>query len=69
MGDEDFAEGLKDTLENTDKENAIKSVFTNGYTQFVNKSDKLDAAISELTGFMKVLEDESAGPSGKGATK
>lgn len=57
MGDEDFAEGLKDALENTDKENAIKSVFTNGYTQFVNKSDKLDAAISELTGFMKVLEE------------
>lgn len=57
MGDEDFAEGLKDALENTDKENMIKSVFTNGYTQFVNKSDKLDAAISELTGFMKVLEE------------
>lgn len=57
MGDEDFAEGLKDALENTDKENTIKSVFTNGYTQFVNKSDKLDAAISELTGFMKVLEE------------
>ncbi len=57
MGDEDFAEGLKDALGNTDKENTIKSVFTNGYTQFVNKSDKLDAAISELTGFMKVLEE------------
>ena len=55
MGDEDFAEGLKDALNNTDKENIIKSVFTNGYEQFINKSDKLDAAIAELTNFMQVL--------------
>ena len=56
MGDEDFAEGLKDALNNTDKENVIKSVFTNGYEQFMNKSDKLDAAIAELTNFMQVLD-------------
>jgi len=56
MGDEDFAEGLKDTLNNTEKENQIKSVFTNGYFDFVNKSVKLDAAIAELNEFMKTLE-------------
>lgn len=56
MGDEDFAEGLKDTLNNAEKENQIKSVFTNGYFGFVNKSDKLDAAIAELNEFMKTLE-------------
>lgn len=56
MGDEDFAEGLKDTLNNAEKENQIKSVFTNGYFDFVNKSDKLDAAIAELNEFMKTLE-------------
>ena len=57
MKDEDFAEGLKDALNNTDKENVIKSVFTNGYQSFINKSDKLDAAIAELTKFMTVLDD------------
>ena len=56
MGDEDFAEGLKDTLDNTEKENQIKSVFTNGYFDFMNKSVKLDAAIAELNEFMKTLE-------------
>ena len=55
MGDEDFAEGLRDTLNDTNKENAIKSVFTGGYTDFVNKTDKLDAAIDELNKFMDVL--------------
>lgn len=57
MGDDDFAEGLRDTLNNTDKENVIKSVFTNGYSDFVNKSDNLDAAINELNEFMVVLRD------------
>ena len=56
MGDEDFAEGLRDTLNNVEKENQIKSVFTNGYSDFLNKSDKLDAAISELNEFMKTLD-------------
>ena len=56
MGEDDFAEGLKDTLEDAKKENQIKSVFTNGYSVFLNKSDKLDAAISELQGFMNTLE-------------
>ncbi|MBR2393102.1 MAG: histidine--tRNA ligase [Alphaproteobacteria bacterium] len=56
MGDADFAEGLRDTLNNESKENQIKSVFTNGYFDFLNKSDKLDAAVSELNEFMKTLE-------------
>ena len=57
MGDDDFAEGLRDTLNNADKENVIKSVFTKGYSDFVNKSDNLDAAINELNEFMVVLRD------------
>ena len=57
MGDDEFAAGLKDTLNDAEKENMIKSVFSNGYKQFVNKSEKLDAAIAELTDFMKVLND------------
>lgn len=56
MGDADFAEGLCDTLNNENQENEIKSVFTDGYNKFLNKSDKLDAAISELTDFMKTLK-------------
>jgi len=55
MGDEDFAMGLSDTLNNTNKENLIKSVFANGYAGFVNKTEQLDAAINELTNFMTVL--------------
>ncbi len=57
MGDDDFAEGLRDTLNNMDKENVIKSVFTKGYSDFVNKSDNLDVAINELNEFMVVLRD------------
>ena len=56
MGDEDFAEGLKDALNDTEKENVIKSVFTDGYQNFIGKSEKLDAAITELTDFMNVLD-------------
>ena len=56
MGDADFAEGLKDTLNNIEKENQIKSVFSNGCSGFLNKSDNLNAAISELNEFMKTLE-------------
>lgn len=56
MGDEDFAEGLRDTLNNPEKENQIKSVFINGYSGFLNKSDKLDLAVAELNDFMKTLE-------------
>ncbi len=55
MGDDDFAEGLRDTLNDARKENEIKSVFTNGYSGFLNKSNKLDLAISELTRFMETL--------------
>ena len=57
MGDQDFAEGLSDTLKNEKLENEIKSVFINGYSNFVKKSDKLDAAINELNDFMKKLND------------
>ncbi len=57
MGDDDFAEGLRDTLNNADKENAIKSVFVKGYTEFAGKTVALDAAIAELTGFMRVLDE------------
>ena len=55
MGDADFAEGLTDTLGDADKEKQIQSVFENGYAGFINKSDKLDSAISELNDFMKIL--------------
>ena len=57
MGDADFAEGLSDTLGDSEKENLIKLVFSDGYKQFVNKSEKLDAAIDELTRFMSLLND------------
>ena len=56
MGDEDFAEGLTDALKNEQKENLVKSVFVDGYKNFVGKSEKLDVAINELTDFMKVLD-------------
>ena len=55
MGDEDFTAGLSDTLKNEKLENEIKSVFINGYKNFVNKSDNLNTAISELTDFMEIL--------------
>lgn len=55
MGDEDFALGLTDTLGDANKENLVKSVFVDGYKQFINKSEKLDAAIDELNRFMTVL--------------
>lgn len=56
MGDADFAEGLRDVLADAQKENQIKSVFISGYSEFLNKSDKLDLAISELNQFMKTLD-------------
>lgn len=56
MGEGDFTEGLRDTLSDVSKENEIKSVFTDGYSRFVGKSDALDAAINELTEFMKTLD-------------
>ncbi len=55
MGDDDFAEGLSDFLGDENKEDVIKSVFTNGYRDFINKNDKLDAAIAELDDFMELL--------------
>ena len=56
MGDEEFAAGLTDTLNNETKENIIKSVFIDGYKNFIGKSEKLDIAINELTDFMKILD-------------
>ena len=56
MGDADFAEGLRDTLNDENKENQIKSVFINGYSDFLNKSDKLNLAIAELNEFMEMLK-------------
>ncbi len=55
MGDADFSDGLTDALGDANKENLIKSVFVDGYENFMNKSEKLDAAISELTDFMNLL--------------
>lgn len=57
MDDEDFAAGLRDTLNDDGKESEIKSVFTDGYQKFLGKSGALDLAISELTDFMKTLAD------------
>ncbi len=57
MGDADFAEGLRDVLADVQKENQIKSVFISGYSEFLNKSDKLNLAISELNQFMKTLDE------------
>ena len=56
MGDADFTEGLQDALNDSNKEKVIKSVFVDGYETFMNKSEKLDAAIAELTDFMKLLD-------------
>ena len=56
MGDEEFSLGLRDTLNNPEQENQIKSVFTDGVSGFVNKSEKLDVAIAELNDFMKTLK-------------
>ena len=57
ISEKEFAEWLADILKNKKLENEIKSVFTNGYSNFINKSDNLDAAIKELTNFMDVLSD------------
>ncbi len=57
MGDADFADGLSDVLSDANIENKIKSVFTDGYVGFVNKSDKLGAAIAELNDFIKTLNE------------
>ena len=56
MGDDEFGLGLSDVLKNKKLEKEIKSVFINGYSNFVNKSDNLNAAIDELNDFMKKLD-------------
>ena len=56
IGDDEFANWLNETLKNEKLENEIKSVFTNGYDNFVNKSDNLDSAIRELKEFMDLLK-------------
>ena len=55
IDDAEFSAWLSDILKNDALENEIKSVFTNGYTYFNGKSDKLDAAIKELTDFSEKL--------------
>lgn len=57
MGDDEFAAGLRDALNDTAKEGEIKSVFTRGYTEFAGRTPELDAAIDELTHFVGVLRD------------
>lgn len=57
MGDDEFASGLRDALNNVVKEDEIKSVFTRGYTEFMGRTEALDAAIDELTHFVHVLRD------------
>lgn len=57
ISDQEFANWLSDVLKNKKLENEIKSVFTNGYTDFINKSDNLNAAIKELNDFMEILSD------------
>lgn len=50
----DFAEALSDLV--GDKcANEINRVFTDGYRSFLNKTDNLDSAISELDSFMELL--------------
>ncbi|MBO7642721.1 MAG: histidine--tRNA ligase [Alphaproteobacteria bacterium] len=56
MGDVEFGFGLSDVLKNEKLENEIKSVFINGYSNFINKSDNLNTAIAELNDFMKKLD-------------
>lgn len=57
MGDDEFAAGLGDALNDATKEDEIKSVFTRGYTEFTGCTPELDAAIDELTHFVAVLRD------------
>ena len=57
MGDDEFASGLRDALNDTAKEDEIKSVFARGYTEFMGRTPELDAAIDELTHFVAVLRD------------
>ncbi len=55
LTDDDFAAWLRDILSDDAKESVIKSVFTDGYKSFMNKTPVLDAAIVELTNFMQTL--------------
>ncbi len=51
----EFDAWLADILKDEGLESQVKSVFANGYEYFQNKSEELDAAIRELTEFMKKL--------------
>ena len=51
----EFSTWLSDILNNKKLESEIKSVFTNGYEYFKDKSTELDDAIKELTDFMEKL--------------
>ena len=56
MEPSEFVAGIADTLENPEKEQAIHSVFENGYAGLQNKTDALDAAITEINDFMRTLD-------------
>lgn len=56
MAPEEFVAGIADTLNDSEKEQAIHSVFENGYAGLQNKTDALDTAIAELNSFMKTLD-------------
>ena len=56
LNEQEFDAGLRDILNDDSKEQQIKSVFANGYAEFLGKSDKLDAAVAELNEFMKTLD-------------
>lgn len=51
----EFVAGIADTLNNPEKEQAIHSVFENGYDGLQNKTPALDSAIAEINGFMQTL--------------
>ncbi|MCQ2572135.1 MAG: histidine--tRNA ligase [Alphaproteobacteria bacterium] len=51
----EFVAGIADTLNNPEKEQAIHSVFENGYDGLQNKTEALDSAIAEINGFMQTL--------------
>ena len=56
IGDQEFANWLNETLKDEKLENEIKSVFTKGCDNFMNKNSNLDAAIRELKEFMELLK-------------
>ncbi len=56
IDEQEFSVWLRDILNDENKENQIRSVFANGYSEFIGKSERLDAAIAELNDFMTILD-------------